>query len=307
MRAFTIATVATIGGILHLYSRWRGQRNLRQHDEVEGAENSEQEHNRADRSTPEKEGGDLGGNSGVPASPTITTAVSRPCSVLPLAEDLFSGWQLARYFAAGQSRSIGLCRFIAANVLVQLEALHYRGVMHRDINMDSVHVDVSGRGFLFFGNLRHATRTRNTPRASLPDPHFTAPEIAYGWGEGTEADIWAFGVLVYRILIGRFPFPNFQQEDRGRDQGYINSAWRVCSLLDGRPGLTSFFASIFQVKKEFRPTVAELKQHAFFRGVDWYGLAQRTVESPLLGEVVPVPIEDQQVVELFAGSEPCIE
>ncbi|GMH45248.1 hypothetical protein BSKO_13205 [Bryopsis sp. KO-2023] len=136
MHAVTIATVITIGGILHLFNRRRGRRNLRQPEEVEVAENSGQEHNRADRSTPVKVEANRDGASGVDASPTIAAAVSQPSSVLPLAEDLFSGWQLARYFAAGQSRSIGVCRFIAANLLLQLEALHCRGVMHRDINME---------------------------------------------------------------------------------------------------------------------------------------------------------------------------
>ncbi|GMH45267.1 hypothetical protein BSKO_13224 [Bryopsis sp. KO-2023] len=312
MRALVFAAIVTICGIIHFVNRRRRQRNnnLRQvGDEGEGGANNVHQHNRAESSSAEKVATNHDDNS-APASPTIGTAAQespRRSCVLPSAQDLMSGGKLGSYFTAGQSRSLAVCRFIAANLLLQLEALHYRGVMHRDINMDRVNVDVSGPGFLFFGNLRHATSTRNTPRASPPDHRFMAPEIAYGWGEGMEADVWAFGVLVYRILIGRFPFPNFHQEDRGQDQGYVNLMWRVCSLLEGRPGLTNFFASIFQVKKEYRPTVAELKQHPFFRGVDWYGLAQRTVESPLLGEVIPVPIEDRPAVELFAGSEPCIE
>ncbi|GMH45272.1 hypothetical protein BSKO_13229 [Bryopsis sp. KO-2023] len=290
MRALVFSAFLTIGGLFTIVKCVKHRWGRRPSDSPPSSEASEGESSgirphgpkssspRADKVESHHTG------SAQPRSPTIRAALP-PCSVLPFAEDCVSRVQLGRHFAAGHSQSLAMVRFIAANLLQLLEALHHRGVMHRDISMDSVHVDVSGLGFLSFGNLRHATSTRNTPRASPPNPHFMAPENAYGWGEGLEADIWALGVLVYRILVGQFPFPNFHLDDRGREQAFVNSLWRSGSVFDGRPELTSFFASIFQVKKEDRATIADLKQHPFFRGVDWYGLAQRTVESPLLGEL----------------------
>jgi Protein kinase domain len=50
------------------------------------------------------------------------------------------------------------------------------------------------------------------PRAMLSDHrgsfHYAAPEIWHGWPYiGYEVDVWAMGVVLYSMVVGRFPFP----------------------------------------------------------------------------------------------------
>ncbi|GMH45065.1 hypothetical protein BSKO_13022 [Bryopsis sp. KO-2023] len=145
-----------------------------------------------------------------------------------------------------------------------------------------------------------------------------APEVAHNHAAaGLAGDIWSYGVLVYRILVGQFPFPDLGEDTRCFDPWFVDSVWRVSGVLDTSPAACRFFASIFQIAPEFRCTAQELCRHPFFEGVDWDALAQKTLQTPILGKIddhriVPTPLEElgmhyrtflSRVEEFSVGSE----
>ncbi|GMH45569.1 hypothetical protein BSKO_13526 [Bryopsis sp. KO-2023] len=146
-----------------------------------------------------------------------------------------------------------------------------------------------------------------------------APEVADGGVETMGSDVWSYAVLVYRMLVGTFPFPPLHQDERVHDPWWVNAIWRVSSILDRSPEACSFFAAVFKVKKEDRPSARELQGHEFFQDIDWENLAQGTSRGPLLDQVethrvVPASLEELRyrprmvqgpIVELTAGPEPC--
>jgi len=114
--------------------------------------------------------------------------------------DLFStlgklGWVLR----ADQVRFYGGC------VVLALEALCARGIVYRDLKPQSIMLDWQGYiKLLDFG----AAKQLHGGRAftGIGTPWYTAPEVLEGRGYGAEADLWSFGVLLFEMFFGRFPF-----------------------------------------------------------------------------------------------------
>ena len=102
-------------------------------------------------------------------------------------------------------------RRIMGEVAEALEYAHARGVVHRDIKPDNVLLDDStGRAILTdFGIAKRRTSAGALTQAGMAvgTPHYMSPEQALGDSEvDGRTDIYALGVMGYRMLSGRLPF-----------------------------------------------------------------------------------------------------
>jgi serine/threonine-protein kinase len=89
-----------------------------------------------------------------------------------------------------------------------LAAIHRAGISHGDIKPENILLAASGRVVLTdLGLVRAAYEPNRGVVAGTPD--YMAPEIFSGRQLGTErhlADVYAFGVLVYRVVAGSLPY-----------------------------------------------------------------------------------------------------
>jgi predicted Ser/Thr protein kinase len=96
-----------------------------------------------------------------------------------------------------------------------LEAIHARGIVHRDLKLDNVLLTKSGSTesarLLDFGIARLAES--EGPNGALTQaglvlgtPEYLSPEQATGAKIDARTDVYAFGILAYRMLSGRHPF-----------------------------------------------------------------------------------------------------
>jgi serine/threonine protein kinase len=92
-----------------------------------------------------------------------------------------------------------------------LGAAHDAGIIHRDIKLDNVFLldqPIAGRRtkLLDWGVAR--IRGEVDPWAGMMagTPQYVAPEQARGQEVGPECDVYALGVLTYRLFLGRLPF-----------------------------------------------------------------------------------------------------
>ncbi|MEH6419801.1 serine/threonine-protein kinase [Pseudomonas sp. CGJS7] len=86
---------------------------------------------------------------------------------------------------------------------------HAQGVLHRDLKPSNVLVTADGRAQLLdFGISAQIGRLREAPsELAAPTPHYAASEAQAHGAQGPATDLYALGVLTYRLLCGQWPTP----------------------------------------------------------------------------------------------------
>lgn len=151
----------------------------------------------------------------------IGRQLSHPCIARSLATERLAdgsfavvsewieGTTLEEQLAGGPirwERAVALLHAVARG----LAAIHATGVVHRDLKPSNVIVPSSGDPAAVVIDFSHAlvigdARITDTGIV-LGSARYMAPEQAYGLPLDARADLYAVGVMLYRMLVGRLPF-----------------------------------------------------------------------------------------------------
>jgi tetratricopeptide (TPR) repeat protein len=99
---------------------------------------------------------------------------------------------------------------IGSDIASALAHAHREGVVHRDLSPSNVFLCDDGRVKVLDFGLSHAFGRR---RISGGTPGYMAPEQWRGAPEDERTDVYALGVILYRMIAGTLPFP---VDDEGR-------------------------------------------------------------------------------------------
>jgi CRP-like cAMP-binding protein len=120
--------------------------------------------------------------------------------------ELLRGEPLARRLE-GPPLPVGAVIRIASQVAAGLAHAHAHGVVHRDLSPRNVFLCRSGAVKLLDLGIALVVGARNPGGGT---PSYMAPEQRRGAPEDERSDVFALGVLMYRMLAGVLPFPEAQ-------------------------------------------------------------------------------------------------
>ncbi|KAL5077164.1 hypothetical protein RYX36_016148 [Vicia faba] len=142
---------------------------------------------------------------------------------------------------------------------------HSRGVYHRDIKPENILLDENGNlkvSDFGLSALVESNQQDSMLRTPCGTPAYVAPEVIKRKGyDGAKADIWSCGIVLFVLLAGYLPFhdSNLIEMYRKIGRGEIKyPSWfrpEVCKLLDG----------ILNPKPDTRISIAEIKEHSWFK------------------------------------------
>ncbi|KAI8098918.1 kinase-like domain-containing protein [Halteromyces radiatus] len=198
-------------------------------------------------------------------------------------------------------------KFYACEVMLALEYFHSLGIIYRDLKLDNImlgldgHIKVADYGLckenMFYGN--------NTG-TFCGTPDFMAPEILLEQRYGRAVDWWAFGVLIYEMLLGQSPF-------RGEDEDEIFDAILEDDILYPI-NMSRDSVSICQRLLTRDPNhrlgagpddAAEIRAHPFFFGVNWDDMLAKRVPPPFYPTVAG-RLDTSNFDEQFTAERPAL-
>ena len=97
--------------------------------------------------------------------------------------------------------------FIFSKIGHALAYLHEKNIAHRDIKLDNIMLGPSGEVKLIDFGFGIKTKKDQKLDTYCGTPSYMAPEIlSKSYHDPYSSDVWAFGICLYRTLVGKFPF-----------------------------------------------------------------------------------------------------
>ena len=149
----------------------------------------------------------------------VIAALEHPC-IVPIYDFGWHGQQpyiVMRYMAGGsladklEKEEIKQTQIahIFKRIAEALDAAHARKIIHRDVKPSNFLFDSTGEIFLSdFGIAKSKAFTDDEGSWLVGTPAYMSPEQVLGNPMDGRADIYALGIVLYRLLSGQLPFSN---------------------------------------------------------------------------------------------------
>jgi serine/threonine protein kinase len=195
--------------------------------------------------------------------------------------ELFTQLTLKKRFPNDQAR------FYAAETLLFFEDIHSQNIVYRDLKPENILIDAMGHlkivDFGFAKNLNKRTRT------FCGTPQYMAPEVILSAdtadkeqrGYNHMVDYYSLGVLIYEMLVGYTPFQDLNVSAIYRRvlYGHVEFPWGIDACAKD---LIKALLTRDPMKRLGANCIDDIKNHKWFKGIDWDQLRRREVNAPFV-------------------------
>ncbi|XP_068279268.1 microtubule-associated serine/threonine-protein kinase 4 isoform X2 [Nyctibius grandis] len=191
---------------------------------------------------------------------------------------------------------VDMARMYFAETVLALEYLHNYGIVHRDLKPDNLlvtsmgHIKLTDFGLskvglmslttnLYEGHIEKDAR-EFLDKQVCGTPEYIAPEVILRQGYGKPVDWWAMGIILYEFLVGCVPFFGDTTEELFGQVISDEISWPEEDEAPPPEAQDLITLLLRQNPLERLGTggAYEVKQHKFFRGLDWNSLLRQKAE-----------------------------
>ncbi|PCH41145.1 Pkinase-domain-containing protein [Wolfiporia cocos MD-104 SS10] len=202
---------------------------------------------------------------------------------LYLVTDFKSGgelfWHLQRETRFNEERA----RFYIAELILALEHLHKYDIVYRDLKPENILLDATGHVALCdFGLSKPDLRSDELTNTFCGTTEYLAPEVLLDeHGYSKLVDFWSLGVLLFEMCCGWSPFyaEDTQQMYKNICFGKIRFPKGVINE-DGKQFVKGLLNRNPKHRLGAQRDAEELKEHPFFKTIDWKALSLKQVTPP---------------------------
>lgn len=190
--------------------------------------------------------------------------------------------------ARGRGLPNNTSAFYAACILEALGHFHQRSIAYRDLKLENVLIDELG--YCRIVDLGFAKVVEDKTYTLVGTPEYLAPEIIMSKGHDKAADYWAFGVLVYELLVGKSPFYRSGSSQIDMFKRIVLVNYEMPFFVD--PLATGLLEKLL-VRKQARRLgnlangYIDIKRQEWFEssGIDFPSLRRKEAEAPWVPKV----------------------
>ncbi|MEM1206401.1 MAG: tetratricopeptide repeat protein [Acidobacteriota bacterium] len=129
---------------------------------------------------------------------------------------------------------------VGAEICRGLAAAHAEGILHRDLKPANVMIDGRGRAKITDFGLAVLDRATNSAEPRLGTPAYMAPEQLRGEPASSRSDIYALGLVLYKVFTGQDPHTSISDRPQSGDpsskgQGSVGRAYARLRRSPPRP------------------------------------------------------------------------
>ncbi|XP_040203763.1 protein kinase C delta type-like [Rana temporaria] len=174
-------------------------------------------------------------------------------------------------------------QFIAAELLCALQDLHGRGIIHRDLKPDNILLDGTGHVKLAdFGISIVDVFGSKKVDSYCGTEDYMAPEIHQRKPYDATVDYYALGVILFEMATG--------------EEAELAGCRKSLYPKNIDPDLRDVIEKLLKKNPKVRGTaVKRLREHPFFRSIEWKKLEEGKVTPPLWMPECPEKDTNEQI------------
>lgn len=200
-----------------------------------------------------------------------------------LVTDFKSGGELFWHLQKEQRFTEERARFYIAELVLALEHLHKYNIVYRDLKPENILLDATGHVALCdFGLSKPDLAADQLTNTFCGTTEYLAPEVLLDdSGYSKLVDFWSLGVLLFEMCCGWSPF--YAEDTQTMYRNICFGKIRFPRGVIGEDG-KQFVKGLLNRNPRHRlgaqRDAEELKEHAFFKSIDWQALALKQVTPP---------------------------
>ena len=229
---------------------------------------------------------------------------------LYLVTDFMPGGDLMHKLISYGKLSEKNSKLYASELFLAIDFLHKNDIIFRDLKPDNILIDEIGHIKLTdFGlskkfnceidnsindspNSQKSNKSHKITYSICGTPSYIAPEVYKGIGYSKEIDWWSFGIVIYEMLTGKFPFKRIGKGNKKIFNLDVNFELKSPLSNDAKDLIGKL------LEKDINNRLTEpfdIMNHSFFKDVNWDDVYNKKIlpEKNNFNDISNKSIEEQ--------------